>query len=66
MATWFVKGDTRIGYHLLPERKKPVFGITKGNIFCGYGQFHDEESAEEFMDELVKFFNVGGAEDGNT
>lgn len=66
MATWFVKGNTSIGYHLLPERKKPVFGITKGNVFTGYGQFRDKESAEEFMEELAKFFNVGGAGDGNS
>lgn len=65
MATWFVKGDTRIGYHLLPERKKPVFGITKGNVFTGYGQFRDEESAEEFMNELAMFFNVGVRNDEN-
>lgn len=60
MATWFVKGDTRIGYHIMPERKKPVFGITKGNVFMGYGQFLDEESAEKFMEELAKFFNIWG------
>lgn len=61
MATWFIKGDTRIGYHIMPERKKPVFGITKGNVFMGYGQFRDEESAEKFMKELAEFFNIGGA-----
>ena len=65
MATWFVKGDTSIGYQVIPERKKPVFGITNGNAFTVYGQFHDKESAEKFMDELAKFFNIGGSEDGN-
>lgn len=61
MATWFIKGDTSIGYHILPDREKPVFGITKDNVFMGYGQFRDEESAEKFMEELAKFFNIGGA-----
>lgn len=64
MATWFTKGDTSIGYHILPERKKPVFGITKGNVFEACGQFHCKECAEKFMNELGKFFNVGGADDG--
>ena len=64
MGIWFVKGDTSIGYWKDPDRKKPVFGISKGNVLVGYGQFHDEESAAEFMEELSKFFGIGGAEDG--
>lgn len=64
MATWIKKGDTQIGYHIFSERKKPVFGIQKGAVFMGYGQFRDKESAEQFMKDLIEFFNVGGAEDG--
>ena len=45
MATWIKSGDTMIGYQIIPERKKPVFGIMKGNQFVVYGQFHDKESA---------------------
>ena len=47
-----------IGYQIIPERKKPVFGIMKGNEFVVYGQFHDEESAEKFMENMKIFFNI--------
>ena len=43
---------------MIPQRKKPVFGIMKGNQFVVYGQFHDKESAEQFMENLKMFFNV--------
>ncbi len=64
MAKTIIKGNTSIGYQTIPERKKPVFGITEGNQFTIYGQFHDKESAEEFMEKLCEFFGIGGAEDG--
>ena len=41
-----------------------MFGITEGNQFTVYGQFHDKQSAEEFMTKLCEFFGIGGAEDG--
>ena len=56
MGTWIKKGDTMIGYQMIPERKKPVFGIMKGNQFVVYGQFHDKQSAEQFMENLKIFF----------
>lgn len=55
---WFKKGDTMIGYQKIPERKKPVFGIMEGNCFTVYGQFRDEEAAEEFMLKMADFFGV--------
>ena len=58
MAMWIKSGDTMIGYQMIPERKKPVFGIMEGNQYVIYGQFHDEQSAEEFMKKLAEFFNV--------
>lgn len=58
MGKWIKSGDTMIGYQMIPERKKPVFGIMKGNEFVVYGQFHDEESAEEFMENIKIFFNI--------
>ena len=58
MATWIKSGDTMIGYQMIPERKKPVFGIMKGNQFVVYGQFHDKQSAEQFMESLKIFFNI--------
>lgn len=64
MGMWLVKGDTSIGYCKVPDRKKPVLGISKGNGFVPYGQFIDEEAAAYFMNELAKFLNIGGAEDG--
>lgn len=65
MGTWIKSGDTMIGYQMIPERKKPVLGIMEGNQYVIYGQFHDEQSAEEFMTKLVDFFGVErGLEDG--
>ena len=65
MATWISKGDTSIGWHMIPERKKPVFGIMTGNQFVVYGQFHSKESAEEFMGKLVDLIcTKRGTEDG--
>lgn len=58
MAMWIKSGDTMIGYQMIPERKKPVFGIMEGNQYVVYGQLHDEQSAEEFMAKLAEFFNV--------
>lgn len=66
MAMWIKKGDTMIGCQTIPERKKPVIGIMEGNQYVVYGQLHDKESAEEFMEKLADFFGVErGAEDGN-
>lgn len=58
MGTWIKSGDTMIGYQIIPERKKPVFGIMKGNQFVVYGKFHDKQSAEKFMENLKIFFNI--------
>ena len=58
MAMWIKSGDTMIGYQIIPERKKPVFGIMEGNQYVVYGQLHDKQSAEEFMTKLAEFFNV--------
>lgn len=58
MATWIKSGDTMIGYQIIPEREKPVFGIMKGNQFVVYGQFHDKQSAEQFMESLKISFNI--------
>ena len=51
-------GDTMIGYQIIPERKRPVFGIMKGNQFVVYGQFHDKQSAEQFMENMKIFFKI--------
>jgi hypothetical protein len=65
MAMWIKSGDTMIGYQMIPERKKPVLGIMEGNQYVVYGQFHDEQSAEEFMKKLADFFGVErGSKDG--
>ena len=65
MAMWIKQGDTMIGYQMISERKKPVLGIMTGNQYVIYGQLHDEQSAQEFMEKLADFFGVErGAEDG--
>ena len=49
------KGEITIGAFHFPDRKKPHIAVkTKRGIFC-YGQFSDEESAEEFMKILADF-----------
>ena len=53
------KGDTGIGYEIIPQRKKPVLGIRHGNTFTVFGQFRDEKSAQVFMEELA---DLTGAE----
>ena len=58
MAMWIKQGDTMIGWQMIPERKKPVLGIMEGNQYVVYGQFHDEQSAKEFMKKLAEFFGV--------
>lgn len=58
MATVIKKGETSIRYQMIPERKKPVFGIMEGNQFVVYGQFHDKKSAEEFMQKIAEFFEI--------
>ena len=63
MGIWIKSGDTMIGCQMIPERKKPVFGIMKGNEFVVYGQFHDKQSAEEFMESLKIFFNIKEAKE---
>ena len=40
-----------------------MFGIMKGNQFVVYGQFHDKESAEQFMEILKIFFNIEEAKE---
>lgn len=65
MAMTIRKGDTGFGYQIVPQRKKPVFGIIQGNTFTVFGQFRDEKSAQTFMEELADFIGAErGAEDG--
>lgn len=58
MAMTIRKGDTGIGYEIIPQRKKPVFGIIQGNTFTVFGQFQNEKAAQVFMEELADFFGV--------
>ena len=62
-----VKNDNiSIGEYKITERKKPCLGVMKDNQLVIYGQFHDEYSAEEFMNILAEFIGAktnGGIED---
>ena len=51
-------GDTRIGAFKFQDRKKICLCVEKGNVCTVYGTFNNEDSANEFMDELGKFLNA--------
>lgn len=51
-------GTTIIGAYKVPGRKRPGLCIEKENKITVYGLFRDEESADEFMEELAKFVHA--------
>ena len=53
-------GDVEIGAYTFPDRKKPYLAIRdlKKNAIYAYGQFHNEESAAEFMDQLAQAIGI--------
>ena len=52
--------DVEIGAYTFPDRKKPYLAIRdlKKNAIYAYGQFHNEESAAEFMDQLAAAIGI--------
>lgn len=52
--------NVSIGAFRFPDRKKPLLCVQTGNEIVGYGSFHNDESAEEFMNILSEF--VGAIE----
>lgn len=60
MGKFLRKGDFAIGSFHIPGRKKPYIGIAHGNEVVAYGQFHDEESADCFMEELADLTGAKG------
>lgn len=53
-------GEVEIGAYTFPDRKKPYIAIRnlKKNAIYAYGQFHDDETARDFMDQLAKAIGV--------
>jgi hypothetical protein len=52
--------EVEIGAYTFPGRKKPYLAIRdlKKNAIYAYGQFHNEESAAEFMDQLAAAIGI--------
>lgn len=56
-------GKVKIGSAFLPDRKRPSICVIKGNQCRVYGSFHNEEDADEFMDELAQLIICGKKEE---
>lgn len=58
-------GDVEIGAFTFPDRKKPYIAIRnlKKNAIYAYGQFHDDETARDFMEQLAKAIGVKEVDD---
>ena len=58
-------GDVEIGAYTFPDRKKPYIAIRdlKKNAIYAYGQFHDDETAHDFMKQLAKAIGVKEVDD---
>ena len=50
--------DTAIGVYKFEDRKKPCLCVRKKGSIQVYGTFTNEESAEEFMNEVAEFFGI--------
>lgn len=48
----------RVGYAMLPDRKKPSLVIETGNRCEVYGQFKDEEAAETWFRFLCAMLSI--------
>lgn len=62
MAKYIVKQGTpyRVGFSMLPNRKKPQLVIETGNTCRTYGQFKDEQAADEWFGMLCALLSVKG------
>lgn len=54
MPKVLTNGKISIGAYKFSNRKKPCLCIEKGNEIMVYGSFHNEEQANDFMNELGK------------
>lgn len=57
------RDDVKIGAYKYPDRKRPCLCVQKGNLTTVYGYFRDNESADEFMQELVQLVGAQPAEE---
>ena len=58
-------GDVEIGAYTFPDMKKPYIAIRdlKKNAIYAYGQFHDDETARDFMAQLAKAIGAKEVDD---
>lgn len=57
--------DIEAGAFELPDGKKPVLGIRKGNRCVIYGHFIDRERADEFIDRLGELLSARDENEGD-
>ena len=62
MGKFLMKGDFAIGSFQMHGRKKPYIVILnrRTNEAVSYGQFHDQESADYFMEALADLTGAKG------
>ena len=67
MARVITDGKTKIGAFKFADRKRPYIGVAEGNKILCYGQFLNDDLAEEFMRKLSVFIGAKmDGEDGET
>lgn len=62
MAHFLTDGKTKIGAHKFHDRKRPYIAVEEGNKILCYGQFLNDDLADEFMRKLAVF--IGAKMDG--
>lgn len=50
--------DMTVCVSYLPGRKKPCLSVIRGNVETKYASFDNEESAYEFIEELMEILNL--------
>lgn len=67
MACFITNGKIKIGAYKFADRKRPYIGVAEGSTIMCYGQFLNDDSAEDFMRKLAVFIGVEmDGEDGES
>lgn len=52
------KTGEEIGAYRFPDKKKPCLCVQEGGAITVFGTFNSDGAADDFMNELAKFFGV--------